>query len=187
MAASAIGSDLEDGELTERDDLGKWGLFAGEYACETEPMRSDTCLPDCSGASCTATHATLCNNMAAQEKCGSQMAAVASTPHKLAAPDDLGVSLVCTCLFNVRWPSLCALVSTLPGSLMHHTVLPGTHSVYSAEPLDADIAEVALLEGATSNQASMLDSAHDIRKGAPPGRQPGSPVQAGAGSGESRL
>eukprot|EP00891_Asterochloris_glomerata_P002021 jgi/Astpho2/2021/Aster-x0500 len=81
-AASAIGSDLEDGELTERDDLGKWGLFA--------------------------------------------------------------------------------------------------------EPLDADAAEVALLEGGTSHQASMLDSAHDIRKGAPPGRQPGSPVQAVAGSGLPR-
>lgn len=56
--------------------------------------------------------------------------------------------------------------------------------MFSAEPLDADAAEVALLEGGTSHQASMLDSAHDIRKGAPPGRQPGSPVQAVAGSGE---
>ena len=51
----------------------------------------------------------------------------------------------------------------------------------SAEPPDTDVAEVALLEGGTLNQASMLDTAHDIRKGAPPGRQPGSPVQAGSG------
>ena len=40
--------------------------------------------------------------------------------------DDMGISQVCTCLCDMRQPSLCAVVSTaqLPDTLMHLKVLP---------------------------------------------------------------
>ena len=124
--------------------------------------------------------------MPSQPKSSRQLAAYkASLQHK--RPGHLaGVHLLCS---SLRCPA-CVL------KLARHSFqtppcttgcCQGQMSLFCAEPLNADVAEVALLEGGASNQASMLDSAHDIRKGAPPGRQPGSPVQAGAGSGEKEL
>ena len=69
VAASAIGSDLEDGELTERDDLGKWGLFAGECEHETGSGRA---------TSCTAASRVLTALGLPSKKCSRQMAAVAA-------------------------------------------------------------------------------------------------------------